>query len=382
MNRVLAALALVALGVVLVAVPASAATVYLKDGRKIEGEVVKTTDLEVRVKKADGKTVILRQSEIERIDDAPPAASGPVSRETGDVPVDKRTQEYERWIGFDLPTVLTELTVVRGDHPAAELKREADFAEKTARHFLATFGCAATDVLKGAYGPGRIEIFQFQKEEGYLAFCDKVLDRIRDETVDDKRLAFMRRQRGFWVVSPRVIVSQYQGPSDFTTVVSAACHKVSHEMLTLWKPTGSFVPWWLYEGLATWQEFAVLGETRTYCIEIARPGDYAKAGTPEADEAAKARLEKSWRTKVKSMVAGRSEKDLAMLGKMSLNELVLEDVQQSWSVVDWLNQQGKLKDFVVAYKDKRDLSAAFQAVIGVPTSAAHEAWRAWVLKTY
>lgn len=358
------------------------ATVYMKDGRKIEGEIVKQTDLELRVKKADGKIVVLRQSEVERVDAAPPKAAA--GDETGNSPVDARTREYERWLGAPLATTLTELTVVRGDHPFVELQRIAEFAEKTAQHFLVTFGCQATDVLRGAdrYGPGRIEIFQFVREEGYLAFCDKVLDRIRDETVDKQRFDFMRRQRGFWLLSPRLLMAQYQGPSDLTTVISAACHKTSHEMLANWKPSGSFMPWWFYEGLASWQEFAVLGETRTYCIEIARPGDYAKPGTPEADEAAKAVLSKAWRAKVKSMVSGRNEKELAVLGKMSLNELVLDDVQQSWSVVDWLYQQGKLREFGVAYKDKRDLNGALQQVLVLPTAGAHEAWRTWVMKTY
>lgn len=359
---------------------AIAATVYMKDGRKFDGEIVKSTDSSVHLKKADGKTVILRQSEIERIDDAPPEATN--SKETGDAPVDTRTKEYERWLGFPMPAVLTELTVVRGDHPQGELVRIAEHAEKTARHFLTTFGCQATDVLPGTYGPSRVEIFQFVKEEGYLAFCDKVLNRIRDESVSQARFDFMRRQRGFWIVSPRVLLAQYQGPSDLTTCISAACHKTSHEFLTLWKPSGSFMPWWFYEGLASWQEFAILGETRTYCIEIARPGDYATPGSPEADEAAKARLEKSWRQKVKRMVGTRSEKDLAVLGKLSLNELVLEDVMQSWSVIDWLYQTGKLREFATVYKEKRVLQSAFQQVLALPTAGAHEEWRAWVAKTY
>jgi hypothetical protein len=273
--------------------------------------------------------------------------------------------------------------VVRGDHPLPELKRMAEAAEKTARHFLATFQCRPEDALPGdRYGPQRIEIFQFWKEEGYLAFIDKALTRLRDETVDDARLAFMRRQRGFWIVSPRALMAQYQGPSDIATSISNACHKTSHVLLTGWKPAGAFVPWWLYEGLASWQEFAVLGETRTYCIDLARPDDYARAGTPEADEAAKAKTEQGWRAKVKSLVGKRAEKDLGVLAKMALNEIVLVDVQQSWSVVDWLSRTGKLKDFVEAYKESRDLDAACRKCVDAPTSGAHEVWRQWVMKTY
>src|SRR5207249_347414 len=115
--------------------------------------------------------------------------------------------------------------------------------------------------------------------EGYVTYCDKVLDRIRDETVSKERLAFMRRQRGLWVVSPRPMMAQYLGPSDLATELSAACHKTSHVLLTLWKPSGDFMPWWFYEGFATWQAFAALHESRTYCLELERPDEYTRKGT-------------------------------------------------------------------------------------------------------
>ena len=55
------------------------------------------------------------------------------------------------------------------------------------------------------------------------------------------------------------------------------------------------MPWWYLEGVATWQEIRLHGHNLTYCIEVARPGDYAKPGTPDADEAAKAQMAKAWR---------------------------------------------------------------------------------------
>jgi hypothetical protein len=153
-------------------------------------------------------------------------------------------------------------------------------------------------------------------------------------------------------------------------------------LLTGWKPSGAFIPWWFYEGLASWQEFAVLGETRTYCLDLARPDAYGRAGSPEADEAAKAKSEQGWRAKVKSLVGRRGEKELPALGKMSLNEIVFVDVQQSWSVVDWLWRTGKLRDFAETYKETRDLNAACVKRLDAPASGAHEAWRQWVMKTY
>jgi len=367
----------------LLAGTALGATIWLKDGKKVEGEIVSRSDKEIKVKLANGKTQTIDPADVKSIDEPIPPPPKVVSNETGDAPVDARTKEYQRWLEFPLATAPAELVVVRGDHPIEELKRMAEAADKTARHFLQTFECQPADALRGdRYGPARIEILQFWKEDGYLAFCDKVLARIRDETVDDARLAFMKRQRGFWIVSPRALTAQYQGPSDLVTSISGACHKVSHILLAGYKPSGAFVPWWLYEGFASWQEFAILGETRTYCIDIARPADYGRAGTPEADEAAKARTEQGWRAKVKALVGKRNEKELASLGKMSLNEIVLVDVQQAWSVVDWLWRTGKLKDFVEAYKETRDLNAACTKVLEAPASGAHEAWRQWVMKTY
>lgn len=360
-----------------------AATVYLKDGRKLEGEIVERTDKAIKVKLANGKVETVKPSDVKSIDEPPPPAPQAVSNETGDAPVDARSKEYERWLQTPLAVALTDLTVVRGDHPLDELKRLADAAEKTARHFCSTVGCQPVNALReGRYGPGRVEIFQFWKEDGYLGFCDKVLSRIRDTTVDDARLALMRRQRGFWIMTPRMLMAQYQGPSDLVTSISAAVHKTSHVMLTGWKPSGSFMPWWLYEGFASWQEFAVLGETRTYCLDLARPADYSRAGTPDADEEAKARREDGWRARVKQMVARRDEKDLARLAKMSLNELTLPEVQQSWSVVDWLHQTAHLKEFMAAYKDTRDLDAACRQVLAVPAAGAHDAWRSWVARVY
>jgi hypothetical protein len=367
----------------LCAATALGATIYMKDGRKFEGEIVSRTDKEIKLKLADGKTKTLDPADVKSIDEPIPPPPKVVSNETGDAPADRRTKEYERWLDSPLATATGEFVVVRGDHPVEELKRMAEACDKIAQHFLRTFECQPTDVLRGdKYGPARVDVLQFWKEDGYLAFCDKVLARIRDDTVDDARLAFLRRQRGFWIVSPRAVMAQYQGPSDLVTSISGACHKTSHVLLAGYKPSGSFMPWWLYEGFATWQLFAALGETRTYCLDLARPADYARAGSPEADEAAKARTEPGWRAKVKQRVSRRNEKEFAALGKMSLNELVLEDVQQSWSLVDWLHQTARLKQFVTEYKMTRDLDGACRTVFGVPTSAAHEQWRAWVLRAY
>ena len=214
--RARAAAALLAL--LLLPATSFAATVYMKDGRKFEGEIIERTDKVLKIKLKNGKVESVKPSDVKSIDEPLPPPPKVESNETGDAPVDQRTKEYERWLEKPLAVALSELAVVRGDHPQGELKQIADAADKTARHFCTTFGIQPVDALRDKrYGAVRIEIFQFWKEDGYLAFCDKVLARVRDETVDDARLALMRRQRGFWVMTPRTMMAQYQGPWDLVT---------------------------------------------------------------------------------------------------------------------------------------------------------------------
>lgn len=290
------------------------------------------------------------------------------------------TKEYERRLGTTLRVATRGVFVVRGDHEQADLENLAEVSAATFDHYVRTMGCPAAEVVVPARKGDRptIEVFQFVKEKEYLAFLDKVFARIRDDTVDDRRLALMRRQRGFFVMTPRPIVAQYQGPSVIETVRSQCVHKVSHVLLLGHRRAGAWMPWWLLEGFGAFQELAILKESRTYCIEVDRPGDYALPGTPEADEAAKARLESHWRRRAKELVDSRRQRDLGVLAKLSLNELVLDDVIQSWSVVDWLHRDRKLPAFVTAYKDRREFAATCEAVLGAPPAGVDERWKASV----
>jgi hypothetical protein len=376
-SSLLAAFAVLALS----ASSAFATVIVLKNGKRIEGEIVERNTEQISIKVKGGKVEVYKVKEIDHLEEPPPPPV--VSNDTGDAKVDARTKDYERRTNLKLAAVLTELVVVRGDHPQAELKQVADASEKAIRHFMDLFGCKPEECLHGErYGPARLEVQQFVREEGYLAFCDKVLREIRDRSVDDARLALMRRQRGFWVMTPRSMLAQYQGPSDLTTCVSAAVHKTSHVLLEGWKPSGDFRPWWLYEGLGCFQEFAVLQESRTYCVDLEKTAAYGSAGSPAADEEAKAKTESGWKQTVKRLLQKHDEKELGTLAKMALNELILIDVQQSWSLVDWLFATGKLKEFVGVYKDERELPETCRRVFQAVPAEVHERWRQWVLRTY
>lgn len=291
------------------------------------------------------------------------------------------TKDYERKLGTQLRVAARGRFVVRGDMDQPDMENLAETAAAAFDDYVAVMGCKPDDVLPppkpGA--PVWVEVFQFKSEKGYTDFIDKVVARIRDDTVDDRRLALMRRQRGMFLLSPRPIVAQYQGPSEISTVRSQVVHKTSHVLLLLHRRAGAWMPWWLLEGLAVRQEMSVLKESRTYCLEVDRPGDYFKPGTPEADEAAKARLELHWRKRAKAMVEASSHRDLALLAKLTLNELVLDDVIQSWSVVDWMLREGKLPAFVAAYKKEREFAAACETALSGPPSAVEAKWRAAVV---
>ena len=304
---------------------------------------------------------------------------------TGDAAVDDMTADYERKLGVSLRAALRGRVVVRGDNEQADLDKVAVACERTLTHFMdvvhATpndvFGARAEGATGTRVGPVAIEVFQFVKEKGYLNFLDKLLARIRDETVDDKRLALMRRQRGFFIQSPRYLMAQYQGPSEIESCVSQGSHKTSHICLLAWKRKAGWQPWWLLEGFAVWQEIAIFGESRTYCLEVETPGGYDKQGTPEADVAAKALMEERWRAKVKAMIRDGKQVDLGVLGRRSLNELSFDDVVQSWSVVTWLAKTGKLPAFLLASKEKKNLDETCSAALDMPLAAAEAAWTAW-----
>lgn len=291
------------------------------------------------------------------------------------------TKDYERRLGTTLRSSARGRFVVRGDNEQPDLDGLAEVCRSTWDHYLGAMGCKEEDVLRPARKGETpwVEVFQFVREKGYHDFIDKVVARVRDDTVDDKRLALMRRQRGMFVLTPRTIVAQYQGPSEMSTVRSQAVHKTSHVLLLSHRRAGAWMPWWFLEGVATWEEMAVLKESRTYCLEVERPGDYAKAGTPEADEAAKARLESAWRKRARELVAGRQARDLRVLAGLALNELKFEDVIQSWSIVDWMARSGKLPAFTLAYKEKREFSAACEAALGGPPADVEQRWQAAVL---
>ncbi len=398
--RVLPAFALAAL--LMPSSPALGDVLHLEDGRRVEGEVLRDDKDGVQIKTLTGRLKTYKRSEVAFVyrgdakepeihDGVGPDGAGGDGAEVGpdgkiikDV-VDAQTARVESALGFDIRVALHKNMVVRGDLSLRDLGRIAEAGQLTLENFAKTFGAKLSDIVpkRGRKDPyRRIEVYQFKLEAGYVRYVDKVLKRMRDETVSDQLLALMRRQKGFWILSPHAVMAQYQGAGHLATSISNVSHKLSHTLLLLWEPAGTWRPWWFLEGFAAWQEIRITGDNRTYCLELARPGEYAKKGTPDADEAAKAKTEEIWRAKVKAMVRGNAERQLTLLGKRSLNEIVFEDVIQSWSVVDWLETEGVLKPFTLAYKEHRTLDKAFEEVLEISIPAAHDQWRKWVLRTY
>ncbi len=378
----------------LLALPALAQgdIVELKDGTKISGEVLSKGSRLVRIRDDRGKIVTVRTGDVKRIvegedldtADADSGRDAPFMPGFSDEQRKKVREHLGTWegpLGVKLNAAARKRVWVAGDLSPAELSRIAEAVRKTYDDFCSVMSCEEAEVLEES-DAAELVLVVFRQEPKYLRFTDRVFDRMRDETVSDERFKLMRRQPSYWVLTPRPLSVRFQGPATLEILIGNASHQSSHAMLLLWEDAGGWMPWWLLEGFATWQEIRLTGTNMTYCLEVARPGDYAREGTPEADEAAKAALEKAWRRAVKGRVKSRDERGLGVLGNLSLNQLEHHEVQESWSVVDWLHRTGKLKAFVLAYKKGRTLSAATEDALKMSPDAAHEAWRKYVLKTY
>lgn len=361
---------------------AVADVVILKDGTKVEGTVIERTERVIRIRTAAGRVRNIRLTDVKKVEtDSGKLPEKPKADDSVDDPRHAETVKFEEKLGRELNVVSKPHVLIRGDHDHDELQKAADAAEMTVLHFEETFECETAKFLPGRDGyAGLIAVFQFRQEKGYLQFMDRIFDEMRDhKVIDDERFKMMRQNRGFWNTTPEGLIGGYQGPSPIEAVVSNVSHKTSHVLLDLWKNKHWKRPWWLYEGLATWQEMQITGVSRTYCLEPATPGGYAREGTPEADELAKAQTAKLWLEHVRKQVKAREEKDLKVLGRLGLNELNRDEVIQSWSVVDWIAGRRKLKAFVEALKDDQDLDAALKATLDMDTATAHEKWREWVL---
>ncbi|MCG3133938.1 MAG: hypothetical protein HMLKMBBP_01205 [Planctomycetes bacterium] len=317
----------------------------------------------------------------------PPAAPPPPAGEAPSAALLAQTADVERRTGLRLATVVRGRVVVRGDAPEPELVRIAETCNAVLDHFLQVVGGGVDDVFGPLRGEGdtgderarRVEVFQFVREKEYLAFVDRYLARIRDDTVDDRRLALLRRQRGFFIRTPRLLMAQYQGPSDPASSLGQAAHKTSHLCALSWNESGAWSPWWLLEGFGAWQEMAALRECRTYCLETDEAGVYAKSGTPEADEAAKARMADAWRKKAAELVRAKKARDMGAMARLSLNEITHDDVVVAWSFVTWLHRERKLAAFLAASKAKRDLEPTCTEAFGVASPEVERRWHAWLL---
>ena len=371
---------------------ALADVVVLKDGSRISGRVLSKGKRLLRIKDDRGKIHAVRLTDVERIEEGEELSTedADAERDAKAMPglsleqrkaVRARCAPWAEATGIAFNAAARPRVHAFGDMKPPELSRLAEAMQRTYDDYCARMGCTEEAPLERS-DAGELTLVQFREEPQYLRFIDRVFDRIRDETVDDRRLKLMRRQQGFWVLTPRPIVVRYRGPSVIEGLVSNASHQASHSLLLLHDAEGGWMPWWLLEGFAVWQEIRLTGHALTYCINVSEPGDYAKAGTPEANEAAKAKLQKAWRAKVRGRVAARDERGLTALGKASLNELELPDVQEAWSVVEWLAARSLLADFVTAYKREKTLEATCQLVFKKTTDGVHEDWRTWVLANY
>lgn len=347
--------------------------VHLKDGRQIRGEVISEEGGEVKVRSRSGGVYTLPAADVERIERDEPEGPKPFRVDR----VAAETKRYQRYTGLELTELVGKHVVLRGDMDRDELQPSLDAAEETVELFKRVFDAEAAEVLRSVDGYAEpIEVFQFRPEASYLKFLDRVVQR-ESRDIDPRRLELMRRQRGYWLLEPRPRLVGYQGPSPLESLPSRVAHKTALVLLVSWEDAGAWRPWWFLEGFAAWEEIEVTGACLTYSLEVSKAGQYDREGTPEADEFAKAKTVKRWRERIRDRLRGGDARDLGVLAKLSLNELVADDVIQGWSFVDWLQTTERLRDFTLAYKEHRGLPETCEAVFEAPIAKVERDWSAW-----
>ncbi len=325
----------------------------------------------------DGKW--MTPDEVKRADGFVPYKGGWVHRD--ELEVRTLTDLYTEVLEIEVNVAVSAHFAVVGDYQAAELQTLADAAENTYVQFCSVFGVdAAENLLEGREedsGTGRCLVLYVKKGLDYVKFVDYLMKRYPDD-IPAGRGNLMKQQKGFYFIYPACYVAGYQFPNTFEQVRASIIHKTSHVLLERWHYTGDWWPWWLIEGLGTWQEIAQLGHCDTYCIT---DRGYANAGDdPRQKWAGLSR----WKEVVKSQVSGLSDPSLIELSVRGLNELDFRELAKCWSVCEWLIEKHRAKfvELVDVLKTKAPFVDAVEKVFGKSPEQLDKEWRDYVRASY
>jgi len=308
-------------------------------------------------------------------------------REEGFVPYKGgwiKKEELERRIFKDLYGVALEIDVnvaitphfvAAGPFEQTELEEICDAAEQAYDQFRTIFGIDPAENLFG--GRPRCHIVYTKRALDYSKFVDYMLEKYPEDVPED-RADLMKSQNGFYHVYPACYIAGCQFPNTFDQVKASVIHKASHILLMRYRYRAGFFPWWLIEGLGTYQEISALGHCDTFCIS--EVGYSANDADPKNKWIGLSR----WKDVAKKAVAGMADKPLLKLTKTPLNALGFRDLAKCWSICEWLVGSHP-KEFVAlvdALKGGAEFPDAVQDAFGKPHELIDREWREYVRSNY
>ncbi|MCU0725012.1 MAG: hypothetical protein MUE73_04355 [Planctomycetes bacterium] len=317
--------------------------------------------------------------EVKRADGFVPYKGGWIRKDELDAR--ELTDRFTDVLRIEVKVSLTPHFAVVGTYDDAELKILADAAEATYRQFGSVFAVDPRDNLvegrEEDEGNPRCLVLYTKKALDYVRFVDWMMERYPQD-MPASRANLMKQQKGFYFVYPGCYVAGYQFPNTFQQVRASIVHKLSHVLLQRVFYTGNWWPWWLIEGLGTWQEIALLGQCDTYCITDQGYG--VQGGDPAQKWAGLSR----WKEVVKSMVTGLTDPSLIELSKKGLNELDFRDLAKCWSLCEWLIAQNRDKfvRLVQELKAQKSIVEATEGAFGISPEQLDKQWRDYVRANY
>lgn len=288
---------------------------------------------------------------------------------------------YGGFMGLDVNVVLTEHVAAVGPFTEEELGALAQGGEQAYAQFCEIFGVTdASELLAGAEvddGRKRLHVVYSKRALEYVRLVDGMRERYPEDIAED-RAEYLKTQKGFYNVYPSAFVGGYQMPNPFEQIRASVVHKTSHVLLMRWHYVSGFFPWWLIEGLGTYQEIAALGRCDTYCTTL---GGYGVGIDP-------AKLKwaglAGFKDIVKTEVAGNSDRTLLQLSKCSLNELSIKDIAKCWSLCEWLisRDRASFVKLVENLKMNMEFGEAVEKAFGRPPEKLDRDWHDYVRSNY
>jgi len=167
-------------------------------------------------------------------------------------------------------------------------------------------------------------------------------------------------------------------PNTYEQVQASVIHKTSHVLLMKYRYRAGFFPWWLIEGLGTYQEISALGHCDTYCIT---EGGYQ---LQEGESSQKWAGMSRWKELVKMQVNGLSDKSLRTLARSGLNELDFRDLAKCWSFVEWCvaHRQKEFIALIGELKKQAEFDKAMEKAFGKSWEHVEKDWRDYVRSNY